>query len=136
MLITQSHSHTLHYCTGDGAGEHPTQALLDLFTILSELGRLGGTDSDNPMTVTLLGDLKNGYAQRLCFIDSICTHVVCLMSFSSALTIFTTLSRTVHSLAPLLARFKYVKLILVAPKGLELPEYITEDLGKYPDCQV
>lgn len=49
------------YYTGDGAGEHPTQALLDLFTILSELGRLGGTDSDNPMTVTLLGDLKNGY---------------------------------------------------------------------------
>ncbi len=27
---------------GDGAGEHPTQALLDLYTILSELGRIGG----------------------------------------------------------------------------------------------
>jgi aspartate carbamoyltransferase catalytic subunit len=27
--------------TGDGAGEHPTQALLDLYTILSELGRIG-----------------------------------------------------------------------------------------------
>ncbi len=26
---------------GDGVGEHPTQALLDLFTILEELGRVG-----------------------------------------------------------------------------------------------
>ena len=39
---------------GDGVGEHPTQALLDTFTILQELGRLDG------LTVTLLGDLKNG----------------------------------------------------------------------------
>jgi aspartate carbamoyltransferase len=39
---------------GDGVGEHPTQALLDLFTIQSELGRLEG------LTVTLLGDLRHG----------------------------------------------------------------------------
>ncbi|MFM8322054.1 MAG: aspartate carbamoyltransferase [Chloroflexota bacterium] len=39
---------------GDGVGEHPTQALLDLFTILSELG-----SADN-LTVTMLGDLKYG----------------------------------------------------------------------------
>ncbi len=39
---------------GDGAGEHPTQALLDAFTIIEELGRL-----DN-LTVTMLGDLKYG----------------------------------------------------------------------------
>lgn len=39
---------------GDGPGEHPTQALLDLFTILEELGRLDG------LTVTMLGDLKFG----------------------------------------------------------------------------
>ena len=39
---------------GDGAGEHPTQALLDAFTIMEELGRL-----DN-LTVTMLGDLKYG----------------------------------------------------------------------------
>ena len=39
---------------GDGTGEHPTQALLDLFTIQEELGRLEG------LTVTLLGDLKYG----------------------------------------------------------------------------
>lgn len=39
---------------GDGIGEHPTQALLDLFTILEELGRIDG------LTVTMLGDLKYG----------------------------------------------------------------------------
>lgn len=41
---------------GDGVGEHPTQALLDTFTIFEELsgGRVDG------MTVTMLGDLKYG----------------------------------------------------------------------------
>ncbi|MBI3160815.1 MAG: aspartate carbamoyltransferase [Chloroflexi bacterium] len=39
---------------GDGVGEHPTQALLDLFTILEELGEADG------LTVTMLGDLKYG----------------------------------------------------------------------------
>lgn len=39
---------------GDGIGEHPTQALLDLFTILAEKGTIDG------LTITLLGDLKNG----------------------------------------------------------------------------
>ena len=39
---------------GDGTGQHPTQALLDLYTIRKEKGVLGG------QTVTFLGDLKNG----------------------------------------------------------------------------
>jgi aspartate carbamoyltransferase len=39
---------------GDGIGEHPTQALLDLFTIKEELGRLQN------LTVTMVGDLKYG----------------------------------------------------------------------------
>ncbi|MBV6465591.1 MAG: Aspartate carbamoyltransferase catalytic subunit [Anaerolineales bacterium] len=39
---------------GDGTGEHPTQALLDAFTVKSELGRFDG------LTVTMLGDLKYG----------------------------------------------------------------------------
>lgn len=39
---------------GDGIGEHPTQALLDLFTILEEHGKIDG------LTVTMLGDLKYG----------------------------------------------------------------------------
>jgi aspartate carbamoyltransferase len=41
---------------GDGVGEHPTQALLDTFTIFEELS--GG--SVDGMTVTMLGDLKYG----------------------------------------------------------------------------
>jgi len=39
---------------GDGAGQHPTQALLDLYTIRKELGSLKN------LTITLVGDLKNG----------------------------------------------------------------------------
>uniref|UniRef100_A0A6A7G6L7 aspartate carbamoyltransferase n=2 Tax=Hirondellea gigas TaxID=1518452 RepID=A0A6A7G6L7_9CRUS len=39
---------------GDGAGEHPTQALLDAYTIRSELGRLGN------LRVALAGDLRHG----------------------------------------------------------------------------
>ncbi|MEG1777364.1 MAG: aspartate carbamoyltransferase [Angelakisella sp.] len=39
---------------GDGAGQHPTQALLDIYTIRKEKGKLGG------QTITFLGDLKYG----------------------------------------------------------------------------
>jgi len=39
---------------GDGAREHPTQTLLDLYTIFREKGRLRG------ITVALCGDLKHG----------------------------------------------------------------------------
>jgi aspartate carbamoyltransferase catalytic subunit len=39
---------------GDGAGQHPTQALLDLFTIYSECGSVDGK------TLLLCGDLKHG----------------------------------------------------------------------------
>ncbi|GBP10933.1 CAD protein [Eumeta japonica] len=39
---------------GDGVGEHPTQALLDVFTIREEIGTVNG------LTITLVGDLKNG----------------------------------------------------------------------------
>ncbi len=39
---------------GDGAGQHPTQALLDLYTIAEEKGTVDG------LTVGLVGDLKHG----------------------------------------------------------------------------
>ena len=39
---------------GDGVGEHPTQALLDLFTIHEKLGL------DRKLRVALVGDLKHG----------------------------------------------------------------------------
>ena len=47
---------------GDGVGEHPTQALLDAFTIKEELGRpsAGLRTGFDHLTVTMLGDLKYG----------------------------------------------------------------------------
>lgn len=39
---------------GDGAGEHPTQALLDLFTIQEELGQIDG------LKIAMVGDLRFG----------------------------------------------------------------------------
>jgi aspartate carbamoyltransferase catalytic subunit len=39
---------------GDGQGEHPTQALLDIFTIKKEIGRI-----DN-FSIAMIGDLKYG----------------------------------------------------------------------------
>jgi len=39
---------------GDGVGEHPTQALLDIFTIRDEFGTVNG------LTITMVGDLKHG----------------------------------------------------------------------------
>ena len=89
---------------GDGVGEHPTQALLDLYTILCEQRRAraqaaaaaaaapapaaSALDGVDGLTVTLVGDLKHG--------------------------------RTVHSLARLLALFR-VRLVYVAPPELGMP---------------
>jgi aspartate carbamoyltransferase len=39
---------------GDGAGQHPTQALLDIYTIQKEVGSLKN------LVVSMVGDLKNG----------------------------------------------------------------------------
>jgi aspartate carbamoyltransferase len=86
---------------GDGVGEHPTQALLDMFTIFEELGpsTLLGTGSgpDDALTVTLLGDLKYG--------------------------------RTVHSLARLLTLFD-VKLNYVSPDILHMPKDVMDEVAE------
>lgn len=53
-------SRAVNYCrkplinAGDGIGEHPTQALLDVFTIREEIGTVNG------LTITMVGDLKHG----------------------------------------------------------------------------
>lgn len=85
---------------GDGVGEHPTQALLDTFTIFEELGEgvpsaSLGTGVDG-LTVTLLGDLKYG--------------------------------RTVHSLARLLSLYK-VKLNYVSPDILRMPKEVMDEVA-------
>src|SRR5467141_1448897 len=43
---------------GDGPGQHPTQALLDLYTIRDELGHVDG------IRVAMVGDLANGRTVR------------------------------------------------------------------------
>jgi aspartate carbamoyltransferase catalytic subunit len=43
---------------GDGTGEHPTQSLLDIYTIQHEIGRLHDLD------VVVMGDLKHGRTAR------------------------------------------------------------------------
>lgn len=43
---------------GDGAGQHPTQALLDLYTIKKEIGKIDG------VRIAFIGDLKNGRTVR------------------------------------------------------------------------
>jgi aspartate carbamoyltransferase catalytic subunit len=43
---------------GDGPGEHPTQSLLDLYTVRDELGRIDG------VRVAMVGDLANGRTVR------------------------------------------------------------------------
>lgn len=77
---------------GDGAGQHPTQTLLDLYTIKNEIGSI-----DN-LKIALIGDLKFG--------------------------------RTVHSLSNALTLFNNVKIYLVSPKELKMPQEILIDLNK------
>jgi aspartate carbamoyltransferase catalytic subunit len=48
---------------GDGTGQHPTQAFLDLYTIEKELGRIDG------ISIAVVGDLANGRTVRsLCYL--------------------------------------------------------------------
>ncbi|KAL1395255.1 hypothetical protein pipiens_000039, partial [Culex pipiens pipiens] len=52
-------SKVAHHCrkplinAGDGIGEHPTQSLLDIFTIREEIGTVNG------LTIIIVGDLKH-----------------------------------------------------------------------------
>lgn len=77
---------------GDGPGDHPTQGLLDLYTMWKHFGKIDG------LTIGMVGDLKN--------------------------------SRVLHSQCELLANFKNLKFVFVAPKGLEMPVEITKILLK------
>ncbi len=80
---------------GDGANEHPTQALLDLFTIQSEMSRFDkGLDNLN---IVLMGDLKHG--------------------------------RTVHSLSKLLSLYNNIKVTMVSPDALQMPDNVISTLS-------
>ncbi len=77
---------------GDGANEHPSQALLDLYTIRKELHH-HGRELDG-LRIAMIGDLKHG--------------------------------RTVHSLCRMLTLLKQVKVVLVSPQELAMPELYIE----------
>ncbi|WP_448565534.1 aspartate carbamoyltransferase [Thalassotalea ganghwensis] len=79
---------------GDGANEHPTQALLDLFTIQSEMSPHGkGLDG---LHIALMGDLKHG--------------------------------RTVHSLSKLLSLYNNIKVTMISPTALQMPDDVISTL--------
>ncbi len=84
---------------GDGNGEHPTQALLDIFTIKTELAKYGldiCSFERSEIVVSFMGDLKN--------------------------------SRTIHSLIHVLCLFPKISFIYVHPAGLGMPEEINHIL--------
>jgi aspartate carbamoyltransferase len=86
---------------GDGNGEHPTQALLDIFTIKTELSKFNIDITKHDTTcekivVTFMGDVKN--------------------------------SRTIHSLIHILCLFPVFKFVFVYPNSLELPDEIYNKL--------
>jgi aspartate carbamoyltransferase catalytic subunit len=79
---------------GDGANEHPTQALLDLFTIQSEMTPHNKTLDG--LNIVLMGDLKHG--------------------------------RTVHSLSKLLSLYKNMKVTMISPDALKMPDSVISSL--------
>ena len=78
---------------GDGTGQHPTQAFLDLYTIQKELGGVDG------ITIAVVGDLANG--------------------------------RTVRSLCYLLAKYRNVRIVMVAPDSVRMRDDIKGYLAKH-----
>jgi aspartate carbamoyltransferase len=86
---------------GDGDGEHPTQALLDIYTIHSELSKQGislSSETRDPIVVTFLGDLKH--------------------------------SRTIHSLVHMLTLFPKITFVYVNPNTLDIPEEIKNKVNE------
>jgi len=81
---------------GDGPGEHPSQALLDLYTIQREFSRLDKLIDG--AHIAFVGDLKYG--------------------------------RTVHSLSKLLALYRNLRITLISPPSLMLPEHLVEYLAR------
>jgi aspartate carbamoyltransferase catalytic subunit len=78
---------------GDGTGQHPTQAFLDLYTIQNELGRV------DDLSIAVVGDLANG--------------------------------RTVRSLCYLLAKYRNVRIHMVAPEAVRMREDIKSYLVRH-----
>lgn len=118
---------------GDGVGEHPTQALLDIFTIREELGTVNG------MTVRRWGLGGGGAGHSHPYHGALGMNGLvwgrggcwgptaqCQADCSPQITMVGDLKhgRTVHSLARLLTQYR-VNLRYVTPPGLRMPPDIT-----------
>jgi aspartate carbamoyltransferase len=90
---------------GDGIGEHPTQALLDIFTIYDELKVTGNDTGALSLTIVLLGDLKNGRT-----VHSL-AKLLCTCGIWG----------------------KMVTIRYCSPPGLEMPDYVTEYCDSFPN---
>jgi len=78
---------------GDGPGQHPTQALLDIYTIKRYFGKIDGLE------FAAVGDLPG--------------------------------SRTIHSLAYLLGKYKDIKIHFISPDDRRIGTNITEYLQRH-----
>jgi carbamoyl-phosphate synthase/aspartate carbamoyltransferase/dihydroorotase len=90
---------------GDGVGEHPTQALLDVFTIQDELKITAKSKPE--LIIVLLGDLKHGRT----------VHSLAKLLAQSELASRLTLRYCAPS------------------KALEMPQYVQDFVAKYPNIQ-
>lgn len=91
---------------GDGIGEHPTQALLDAFTIYDELRLADEQTPREELVVVLLGDLKHGRT-----VHSL-AKLLAQCRFVSQLTL------------------RYC-----APSGLEMPQDVQEFVAQFDSVQ-
>lgn len=95
---------------GDGVGEHPTQALLDVFTICDEL-KIILDDPVEELVVVLLGDLKHGRTVH---------------SLAKLLT---------RSMAGGTMICKKLVLRYCSPDSLEMPQCVQDYIATFPNVQ-
>ena len=137
---------------GDGVGEHPTQALLDVYTIREEIGTVNGLKVCIGLVCSLYLHLSLSLFLSLTL--CICEAFICICDCwlretmycfetkhvdRNAIMILTfpllqvamvgdlKHGRTVHSLARLLALYR-VQLCYVAPDSLQMPADIVQEI--------
>jgi carbamoyl-phosphate synthase/aspartate carbamoyltransferase/dihydroorotase len=95
---------------GDGVGEHPTQALLDLFTICDQLD-IELNDPVEELVIVLLGDLKHGR------------------------TVHSLAKLLVRSMAEGTMLCKKLVLRYCSPESLQMPKDVQEYVADFPNVR-
>lgn len=99
---------------GDGVGEHPTQSLLDIFTIRDEIGTVNG------LTITMIGDLKHGRT-----VHSLARSVNS-SSYFIRFTLFDNDNLGIPGWLCRLLTLYNVELRYVCPPGLGMPDHVVK----------